>query len=86
MPKGKKHTPEHIVAILRRADQGQTAWAVSGQRRRLRKHTGDRRAVAPDFAPAPPEAKAKRRGAKARRWGVERAHSWLNRFRRLLVP
>ena len=32
------------------------------------------------------EAKAKRRGAKARRWVVERAHSWLNRFRRLLVP
>ena len=23
--------------------------------------------------------------AKARRWGVEHAHSWLNRFRRLLV-
>ena len=31
------------------------------------------------------EAKAKRCGAKARRWVVERAHSWLNRFRRLLV-
>jgi putative transposase len=25
MPKGKKHTPEQIVAILRRIDQGQTA-------------------------------------------------------------
>jgi transposase len=31
------------------------------------------------------EAKAKRPGAKARRSGVERAHSWINRFRRLLV-
>ena len=33
------------------------------------------------------EALAKRRHptAKARRWVVERAHSWLNRFRRLLV-
>ena len=31
------------------------------------------------------ETKAKRRGVKARRWVVERAHSWLNRFRRLLV-
>ena len=33
------------------------------------------------------EARAKRRHprAKARRWVVERAHSWLNRFRRLLV-
>jgi putative transposase len=32
------------------------------------------------------EASAKRRaGAKARRWVVERTHSWLNRFRRILV-
>lgn len=33
------------------------------------------------------EAKALKReaGFKARRWVVERAHSWLNRFRRLLV-
>lgn len=31
------------------------------------------------------EVRAKRRGRKARRWVVERAHSWLNRFRRLLV-
>ena len=33
------------------------------------------------------EAQAKRRHpcAKARRWVVERAHSWLNRFRRLIV-
>ena len=33
------------------------------------------------------EAQAQRRHprAKARRWVVERAHSWLNRFRRLLV-
>ena len=31
------------------------------------------------------EAKAKRRGAKARRWVVERAHSWPNRVRRLRV-
>ena len=33
------------------------------------------------------EAKAlkKEAGFKARRWVVERTHSWLNRFRRLLV-
>jgi putative transposase len=32
------------------------------------------------------EAQAKRHvGAKARRWVVERTHSWLNRFRRILV-
>lgn len=31
------------------------------------------------------EAKAKEAGQKARRWVVERTHSWLNRYRRLLV-
>jgi transposase len=33
------------------------------------------------------EARAikRRRGFKARRWVVERTHSWLNRFRRLLI-
>lgn len=33
------------------------------------------------------EAQARRRDAhqKARRWVVERTHSWMNRFRRLLV-
>jgi putative transposase len=33
------------------------------------------------------EAKALKReaGFKARRWVVERTHSWMNRFRRLLV-
>jgi transposase len=33
------------------------------------------------------EAKALKRDAsfKARRWVVERAHSWMNRFRRLLI-
>ena len=33
------------------------------------------------------EAQAIKRheGAKARRWVVERSHSWMNRFRRILV-
>ena len=31
------------------------------------------------------EVQAKKAGQKARRWVVERTHSWLNRFRRLLV-
>jgi putative transposase len=31
------------------------------------------------------ETKRRHPRAKARRWVVERAHSWLNRFRRLLV-
>jgi putative transposase len=28
---------------------------------------------------------ARRAGAKARRWVVERTHSWLNRFRSILI-
>jgi putative transposase len=28
---------------------------------------------------------ARQAGAKARRWVVERTHSWLNRFRRILI-
>lgn len=31
------------------------------------------------------EQQAKAAGQKARRWVVERTHSWLNRYRRLLV-
>ena len=31
------------------------------------------------------EKKARKAGKKARRWVVERTHSWLNRYRRLLV-
>ena len=31
------------------------------------------------------EAKPQRDGARARRWVVERSHSWLNRYRRLLI-
>jgi len=31
------------------------------------------------------EVQAKKAGQKARRWVVERTHSWLNRFRHLLV-
>ncbi len=31
------------------------------------------------------KARARQAGHKARRWVVERTHSWLNRFRRILV-
>jgi hypothetical protein len=31
MPKGKKHIPEKIVAILRRIDGGESAQAVSAR-------------------------------------------------------
>jgi transposase len=31
------------------------------------------------------EAQQRQAGKRARRWGVERTHSWLNRFRGLLI-
>jgi putative transposase len=39
----------------------------------------------PHIVPRGEEQRACRRGRKARRWVVERAHSWTNRCRRLLV-
>jgi len=47
------------------------------EQRHYRPHIKQRREEA--------EAKRKRPGYKARRWVVERTHSWLNRFRKLLV-
>ena len=55
---------------------GASAWHAVVER-------GDR----PHIRPRREEAHAKRTqpGYKARRWVVERTHSWLNRFRKLLV-
>ena len=41
----------------------------------------------PHIRPIGEDASAKKRvpGHRARRWVVERAHSWMNRFRRLLI-
>lgn len=44
-----------------------------------------RRGYVPHIVPRGEEQRACRRGKKARRWVVERAHSWTNRCRRLLV-
>ncbi len=43
--------------------------------------------LTPHIRPRGREAKdiKRKRGRKARRWVVERTHSWLNRFRRLLI-
>ena len=47
------------------------------EKRHYRPHSKQRKEEA--------DAKRKRPGYKARRWVVERTHSWLNRFRKLLV-
>jgi len=59
------------------ADKGYDAEAVrrSARRRRYRPHIRSRGE----------EQKSCRRGQRARRWVVERIHSWLNRYRRILI-
>jgi putative transposase len=44
-----------------------------------------RRGYTPHVRQRGEEARACRRGQRARRWVVERTHSWFNRFRKLLV-
>jgi putative transposase len=60
------------------ADKGYDAQAVrtAARRRRYQVHIPVK---------GEPASTRKRRGAKARRWVVERTHSWTNRARRLLV-
>jgi transposase len=56
--------------------RGRPAWNAA-RSRRFRPHIKQPKEEA--------EAKRKQPGWKARRWVVERIHSWLNRYRKLLV-
>ncbi len=44
-----------------------------------------RRRYVPHIRSRGEERRACRRGTRARRWVVERTHSWFNRFRKLLI-
>ena len=72
-PRPKPYTRQHLCA-----DKGYDANAVrqAAQRRRYIVHIPKK---------GEPPSSTKRRGAKARRWVVERTHSWTNRARRLLI-
>ena len=71
-PKPTRYRPQHLCADKRYG--GQRAACIM----RLRGYTPHARQIGE-------EAAAKRRGQRARRWVVERSHSWSNRFRKLLV-
>ncbi len=71
-PKPTTRQPQHLCAD--KAYQGEPAQAIM-------RHHG----YTPHVRQIGDEAKAKRRGQRARRWVVERSHSWFNRFRKLLV-
>lgn len=73
-PKPRKWKPQHLCADAgykgKAAKQNMTA-------KNYRPHIKQRKDEAED--------KRNKPGYKARRWVVERTHSWLNRFRKLLV-
>src|SRR5450432_1488743 len=71
-PRPTRKRPQHLCAD--KAYRGEPAQAA------MRK-----RGYTPHVRQIGEEARAKRRGQPARRWVVERSHSWFNRFRKLLV-
>jgi transposase len=71
-PRPTARQPQHLCAD--KAYQGQPAQASMLQR-----------GYTPHVRQICDEAKAKRGRQPARRWVVERSHSWFNRFRKLLV-
>ena len=73
-PKPRPNRPQHLCGDA--GYRGQPAWNAA-RSRHYRPHIKQRKEEA--------EAKRKHPGWKARRWVVERTHSWLNRFRKLLV-
>ena len=73
-PKPGRHRPQHLCGDA--GYRGQPAWNAA-RSRHYRPHIKQRKEEA--------QAKRTQPGYKARRWVVERSHSWLNRFRKLLV-
>ena len=73
-PAPRKGKPQHLCAD-------------AGYKGEPAKHMATARKYRPHIKQRKDEAAARRNkpGYKARRWVVERTHSWLNRFRKLLV-
>ena len=73
-PRPSAKRPQHLCGDA--GYKGEPA-RQAAQQRHYRPHIKQRREEAAD--------KCKHPSHKARRWVVERTHSWLNRFRKLLV-
>jgi len=73
-PKPRKWKPQHLCADA--GDKGK-AGKETVLAKNYRPHIKQRKEEIAD--------KKRKPGYKARRWVVERTHSWLNRFRKLLV-
>jgi len=73
-PKPRRNQPQNLCGDA--GYRGEPAWNAA-RSRHYQPHIKQRKEEA--------EAKRKQPGWKARRWVVERTHSWLNRYRKLLV-
>jgi transposase len=73
-PKPRKYKPQHLCADA--GYKGKAAMQTVTEKN-YRPHIKQRKQET--------EAKRNKPGYKARRWVVERTHSWFNRFRKLLV-
>jgi transposase len=71
-PRPQRHRRQHLCA-----DKGYDADAV--------RKTAHRRGYTPHIRSRGEEQRGCAKGTRARRWVVERTHSWINRARRLLV-
>jgi transposase len=71
-PKPTRHRPQHLCA--NQGYGGQRAAGITRQR-----------GYSPHVRQIGQEVATNRPGQRARRWVVERSHSWFNRFRKLLV-
>jgi putative transposase len=82
-------TLDGIVIVRPQPDEGnpQHFCADAGYKGQAALETVQARDYQPHIKQRKEEAEAKRTkpGWKARRWVVERTHSWMNRFRKLLV-
>lgn len=80
--------PTLVALVIRRPKaQVQHLCADKGYAGRPAEKTMKRQHYIPHVRQRGEEMKAKKRGRKhpARRWVVERTHSWVNRYRKLLV-
>lgn len=73
-PKPRKYKPQHLCADAGYKGEPASKMALA---RNYRPHIKQRKEER--------EAKKRKPRYKARRWVVERTHSWLNRYRKLLV-
>ena len=71
---------QHIAYCARTGSQEQTRYDAEAVRRFAR-----RRGYTPHIRSRGEEQIQCRRSHRARRWVVERIHSWLNRYRRILI-